>query len=111
MLKMNQVKKFQQSWKGPYPVIEVCSSVTIKLQLPFRSVIVHRSRTRVQLHYPPLQLMIKIVLAGDHVSCLQPRLRSRKSHDLQLRRPQILPQHVPIEKQQKFLLPIPHRHW
>ncbi|KAJ8878886.1 hypothetical protein PR048_019485 [Dryococelus australis] len=47
VLKKNQVqKKFQQSWKGPYPVIEVCSPVTLKLHLPFRSVIVHVNRMK-----------------------------------------------------------------
>ncbi|KAJ8897137.1 hypothetical protein PR048_002483 [Dryococelus australis] len=109
VLEKNQVKKFQQAWKGPYPVIEVCSPVTLKLQLPFHSVIVHVNR--VQLHYLPQQLTIKIVLAGDYVSYLQPRLQSRRGQDLQLQRLQVLPQHAPKEKQQRFPLPIPHRHW
>ncbi|KAJ8887621.1 hypothetical protein PR048_013838 [Dryococelus australis] len=46
--KKNQVKKFQQAWKGPYPFIEVC------LQSPLcfschSIVIIHVNR--VQLHY------------------------------------------------------------
>ncbi|KAJ8873893.1 hypothetical protein PR048_024729 [Dryococelus australis] len=46
VLKKTQVKKFQQDWKGPYPVIEVCLSVTLKLQLSFCSVSVHVNRVK-----------------------------------------------------------------
>ncbi|KAJ8897720.1 hypothetical protein PR048_003070 [Dryococelus australis] len=80
VLKKNQVKKFQQVWKGPFPVIEV------------------------QLHYQPLQLKINIVPVGNHLSCLQPRLQSRRSQDLQIRRLQILPRHT-YRKAAKFSPP------
>ncbi|KAJ8897750.1 hypothetical protein PR048_003100 [Dryococelus australis] len=48
------VKKFQEAWKGSYPVTEVCFPVTLKLQLPFCSVIIHMNR--VQLYTGPATL-------------------------------------------------------
>ncbi|KAJ8897506.1 hypothetical protein PR048_002853 [Dryococelus australis] len=39
----------------PYPVIEVCSPVTLKLQLPLHSVIVHVNRVKPYTALPPVK--------------------------------------------------------
>ncbi|KAJ8890798.1 hypothetical protein PR048_010307 [Dryococelus australis] len=44
VLNKNQVKQFQQSWKGPYQVIEVCSQSPLSFSCPFHSVIAHMNR-------------------------------------------------------------------
>ncbi|KAJ8873385.1 hypothetical protein PR048_027021 [Dryococelus australis] len=92
----------------------VCSPVTLKLQLPFCSIIIHVNR--VKSYTCPATLLASATddqdrprRRPDHVSCVQPRLQLR-SHDIQLRL-QILLQQAPIRKQQNLPLPISHRHW
>lgn len=54
VLKKSQVKKFKKFWKGPYPILEVLSPVTLKLQLPFRSIVVHVNRVKPYLSRFPV---------------------------------------------------------
>jgi transposase InsO family protein len=45
-MKVGQVKKFHRPWKGPYRVLKVVSKCNLLLELPFRTLLIHRNRVK-----------------------------------------------------------------
>ncbi|KAJ8885140.1 hypothetical protein PR048_011336 [Dryococelus australis] len=46
MLKKGQAKKFKVRWKSPYQILEVMSPVKLKLQLTFRTIVLHTNHMK-----------------------------------------------------------------
>ncbi|XP_046393530.1 uncharacterized protein LOC124161280 [Ischnura elegans] len=52
-IKTGGAKKFHYPWKGPYLVTEVISPCNVRIQLPYRSLLVHKNRLKLHIGNPP----------------------------------------------------------